>query len=725
MKNTWILILSCMLGSAYQLSGQAVINLGKTNQVIDGFGGSSAWSGQLSSTVMDALYKNGPNQLGFTILRCRIDPNKAWTDESVNAKNAKARGATVFATPWSPPASMKSNNDVNNGGTLLTSQYGNYVNHLNQFIDLLGTNLDIISIQNEPDWAPNYESCTWTGAQFHDFVLNYAASLKRPVMFPESLGYNWALSDPTLNDPAAAKNVSYIGGHLYGAQPKSYTLALNLGKHVWMTEWYNDNMTAAGLMTYAKLILDCMYQNFNAYVYWWMDQSNGVISTTGTPNVNGYILAQFAKYVRPGYYRVDVTYNPQSGVNVVAFKGASKAVIVVVNSNTSAKTQAFTLQNGTVTSVTKTTTSFSKNLSNDGTITVTNGAFSTSLDAQSITTFVGDLGNVPQVHFTSPTATGAYTVGTPIDLTATATISTGTIANVKFYDGATLLATDNSSPYSYSWTNATAGKHVLKAIATDNLGNTAFDTVAIKVNVPQGPYNGIVHPIPGTIQAEEFDVGGNGVAYYDDSPGSATGVAYRSDEDVDIEVCTDVGGGYNLGYATSGEWLEYTVEVAATGSYRLDLRVACNGDGRTVSLNLDGTPIASNIAIPNTAGWQMWTTTTVDNVPLSMGQHILRFTIGATNYVNVNYMTFSSVITGLEEVEDASSLSFYPNPFEKNLVLRYPGAFEYKLFDLSGSQLLQGKASNQTKIGETLQGGTYMLQVTTPQGSRIEKVIKK
>jgi O-glycosyl hydrolase len=722
-KYLQLLCIACL---CYQANGQAVINVGKTNQVIDGFGGSSAWSGQLSTAVLDALYKNGNNQLGLSIIRLRIDPNKAWTDEKANAKNAKARGATVFATPWSPPKSMKTNNDLNNGGEIKSTEWGNYALYLNEFIDYVGSDLDIISLQNEPDWQPNYESCKWSATQFHDFCKNYAGTLKRPVMFPESLGYNWALSDPTLDDAAAAKNVSYIGGHLYGAQPKSYTKALNLGKHVWMTEWYNNDLTANGLMIYSKLILDCMYQNFSAYVYWWMTQSDGIISPTGTLKKNGYILGQFAKYIRPGYYRVDATYNPQSGVYVVAFKGANKFVTVVVNNSTSAKTQQFTVQNGSVTTLSKTTTSLSKDLANDGTVTVTNGTFSSTLDAQSITTFVGDMGNVPQVVFTSPTKTGTYTVGTPISLDANATISVGTISNVKFYDGATLLNTDNSSPYSFSWTNATSGKHLLKAVATDNAGNTAFDTLTIKVNVPQGPYNGIVHPIPGIIQAEEYDLGGNGIAYSDDSPGNTGGATFRTDEEVDLETCTDVGGGYNLGYATAGEWLEYTVNVAATGNYKLDLRVACNGDGRTLSLTMDGTSIANNIAIPNTTGWQTWTTTTVNNVPLTVGQHILRMTVGTTSYLNLNYMTFSSVITGTEDATIQNSFTVFPNPFgSEGLHVNKAGEFRYKINGMNGVLLEEGKGAGSKQMGQNLAPGIYFLTLEDEKGVNVQKIVRQ
>ena len=89
--------------------------------------------------------------------------------------------------------------------------------------------------------------------------------------------------------------------------------------------------------------------------------------------------------------------------------------------------------------------------------------------------------------------------------------------------------------------------------------------------------------------------------------------------------------------------MEYTVNVAAAGAYDLTLRVACNGGGRTVSLSSDGTVFAKDIAIPNTAGWQVWENVTVPNISLSAGTQVIRITVGASDYVNLNYMSFAAV----------------------------------------------------------------------------------
>ncbi|MBK8807866.1 MAG: carbohydrate-binding protein [Bacteroidales bacterium] len=249
----------------------------------------------------------------------------------------------------------------------------------------------------------------------------------------------------------------------------------------------------------------------------------------------------------------------------------------------------------------------------------------------------------PVVSLTAPTATSSFTAPASVTISATATVTTGTISKVEFFNGTTKLGEAATSPYSYTWTNVAAGTYIITAKATDNTGATSSsEAVTIKVNIPQGPYGGTPHAIPGKIELEHFDVGGNGVAYLDSTLGSQVDPRpdFRTDEDVDLETCTDVGTGYNLGWTNAGEWLEYTANVATAGKYTLTFRAACNGADRTVSLATNGTTIANNIAIPNTTGWQIWQDVKTE-VTLAAGIQVLRLTIGATNYVNLNYMSFA------------------------------------------------------------------------------------
>ena len=72
----------------------------------------------------------------------------------------------ILASPWSPPASYKTNNSENNGGKLKTDDYDDYARHLNSFVQFMAkenVKIDVVSIQNEPDWHPDYQSCDWSG----------------------------------------------------------------------------------------------------------------------------------------------------------------------------------------------------------------------------------------------------------------------------------------------------------------------------------------------------------------------------------------------------------------------------------------------------------------------------------------------------------------------------------------------------------------------------------
>ncbi len=379
----------------------ANINLTSTQQIIRGFGAASVWCGALSDAQMNTLFTD----MGLSLLRIRIAPNEnwssgnysAWADELSNAKKAKARGANVFATPWTPPASMKSNSSTI-GGYLKSSSYSNYANYLKSFANYFsnnGASLYAISLQNEPDWDPDYEGCSLTAAQFCDFIKNHGsivANITKMIM-PESLNFNHSMSDTTLNDSTAASYVSIIGGHLYGATIQDYTLARTKGKELWMTEHLLNDQSLTACITTAKEIHDCMtVANMNAYTWWWViSDNNGFFNKAGVVQKRGYVVGQFAKFVRPGYYRVTATSNPQTNIYVSSYKGSGKVVIVAINQSTSGISQNFVFSNGSVSTMSRYVTDSSQNIATGTSLSVSNGAFTAWLPAQSVTTFVGTL----------------------------------------------------------------------------------------------------------------------------------------------------------------------------------------------------------------------------------------------------------------------------------------------------------------------------------------------
>jgi chitinase len=159
----------------------------------------------------------------------------------------------------------------------------------------------------------------------------------------------------------------------------------------------------------------------------------------------------------------------------------------------------------------------------------------------------------------------------------------------------------------------------------------------------EGPYGGTAAAIPGTVQAANYDTGGQGVAYNVTSV-NGTGNSYRSDG-VDLEACTDTGCGDDIGWTAAGQWFKYTVNVATAGTYTVSLRLASLSgvtDGLHIA-NASGANLSGNINVPDTGAWQTWTTVTA-TVTLPAGQQTL--TIDQDNGGwNIHQLTFASSTT--------------------------------------------------------------------------------
>jgi chitinase len=159
----------------------------------------------------------------------------------------------------------------------------------------------------------------------------------------------------------------------------------------------------------------------------------------------------------------------------------------------------------------------------------------------------------------------------------------------------------------------------------------------------EGPYGGTAAAIPGTVQAANYDTGGQGVAYNVTSV-NGTANSYRSDG-VDLEACTDTGCGDDIGWTGAGQWFKYTVNVATAGTYTVSVRLA-SPSGVTDGLHIassSGANLSGNINVPATGGWQTWTTVTA-TVTLPAGQQTL--TIDQDNGGwNVHQLTFASSTT--------------------------------------------------------------------------------
>ena len=133
--------------------------------------------------------------------------------------------------------------------------------------------------------------------------------------------------------------------------------------------------------------------NYNAYVWWWVQDVPSQNSYTGLIDSNnnikpaGAAMAQYSRFVRPGYVRVHSTYSTP-GVYVSAYKGNGHFVIVAVNTGTSAVSQPFAIQNQSITSLVPYQTTAAAAVAPQSTVSISNNQFTYTLPAQSITTFV-------------------------------------------------------------------------------------------------------------------------------------------------------------------------------------------------------------------------------------------------------------------------------------------------------------------------------------------------
>ncbi|MEN6518884.1 MAG: carbohydrate-binding protein [Methanospirillum sp.] len=148
-------------------------------------------------------------------------------------------------------------------------------------------------------------------------------------------------------------------------------------------------------------------------------------------------------------------------------------------------------------------------------------------------------------------------------------------------------------------------------------------------SAPYGP----PHAVTDRIQAEDYDVGGEGVAYHDTTPGN-TGGAYRTD-DVDVETANGI---TNVGWIRNGEWMTYTANVTTAGTYTMTARVASPNSGRTIAVTVDGAA-AATIAVPRTGSFEAFRTVDVP-VTLAAGTHTLKLAFAGDGQ-NLDWIAFA------------------------------------------------------------------------------------
>lgn len=227
-------------------------------------------------------------------------------------------------------------------------------------------------------------------------------------------------------------------------------------------------------------------------------------------------------------------------------------------------------------------------------------------------------------------------VGQPVTINLTATSTNSTINNVKVYANDMLIGTLTEAPYTLEYTPDAKGTYTITAIATDTEGKENKSTVnkTLKVKGLRSPYKGTPIELPGTVEAENFDVGGEEVTYHDsNTEGEGNGNSYRSDHGgVDIKSVSGVG--YTIGYTHTDEWLEYTVDVKEAGIYEYDAYVSSGTTGSSFKMQLETNDVykelSETINVPQTGdgNWNNYVPVHGRTlISLTEGKHILRINV--------------------------------------------------------------------------------------------------
>lgn len=385
----------------------ATVNWTDVQQSIDGFGASSAWVARTPNAAQTDLLYSRTSGIGLSILKSHIQPNGyAPFNENVVMQLAGNYGLKIFSAAWTPPREWKTNNNTDHGGSLLPQYYQPWADTLATYVQNLkgiGVTLDYISLQNEPDYAAGWASCTWTDDQLAAFLPMLVSALQSrglttQILGPEMSAWSLDRAKAILATPSLSQNLAVLGAHRYGATGYPYRFLGNtLGKPFWETEIYFDGATE---MDTAMLMLQDMSAAFkvggvSAWMYWRQSgpANEGLMDSLYNPTRRFWAMGNFSRFVRPGWVMIGNTEN--GGLDVTTFKDpvTGKFAIVAYNTNaTTGVTETFNLSGVSASSVQRYITSATAgdDLRLDQTLTLTGGtSFTSTVPAYSVVTFVG------------------------------------------------------------------------------------------------------------------------------------------------------------------------------------------------------------------------------------------------------------------------------------------------------------------------------------------------
>ena len=509
---------------------------------------------------------------------------------ALDVGNTSGNPLKIVASPWSPPAWMRQNNNMVGGGPLLSTMLDAYAGYLRKFVESYkaeGIPVYAITMQNERLFEPGaYPGMVMSWQQERDLVIkvyenfhniggNYGAVLDVKLWTLDHNFDYWNEANQQLTSLKSLGKGNYIDAtafhHYSGNSDQMGQLhTAHPDKNVIFTEgsiWgVSGDKSMEGLIRH--------FRNWATGYMSWVTMTTQTLNEANQSPYNGlgsfdptlivkndgsnadwyktpeyWLLSQFSKFVKPSAVRIDSSLGSSGTVTNVAFLNPDNSVVLIVANSTASPQSIDVISEG--------------------------HQIAASIPAKSLAT--------------------------------------------------------------YRWKSG--------------LGNSPYPWTPVPTPVST-PYSGTPVSVPGTIEAENYDLGSQGVGYSDTTGGNSGG-AYRTD-DVDVSSTVDNGqSGFNLGWVAQGEWLQYSVNVQQAGTYALSYRVATPQTTGQIQFIVGG-QVLSTTNISSTGDWNTWATVNSTNVTLAAGSQIIRIKFTGPE---VNLNNFTLTLAGATSSSKASSVS--------------------------------------------------------------------
>ena len=331
---------------------------------------------------------------------------------------------------------------------------------------------------------------------------------------------------------------------------------------------------------------------------------------------------------------------------------------------------------------------------------------------------------LPVVNITMPGKDTLVEAGKELLLKVNVSKKDSEISYIDFFENSTFFSRIFEEPYELSVTIPNEeNDYALYVKAFDNSGTSGTsDTVNIKA-IKQKPFNNETHYIPGIIEAENYDEGGNNISYFD-SDTINKGGEYRSDY-VDIGKINDT---YYVGWTNPGEWLEYTISCDTTMKAEFIFNIAYENKDGEIHLEIDEKRITQNLFIKNTGGNLEFKEINFKDIILPEGVHKLRlfFDRGHPNVDKFEIKKFKLI---KELPVSEGNIIVYPNPADDYIRFMFGIAKEREvsIFDINGKLILTKNLPPKKRYimnVNNLRTGVYLIRIKSNNSILNGKFVK-